>query len=79
MLSKGNRDLCTHVEAVFWSDARECVENCKRLLIDETWRNQVASQGHLRSIRNAKTNEAIVKQIISRTFDRVCEEAAVSK
>jgi spore maturation protein CgeB len=67
------------VEGVFWSDAGECVEKCKRLLIDKFWRNQVARNGQLRSIRNGTTNEAIVKQIVSRVFDPVCEQVAVSK
>jgi spore maturation protein CgeB len=73
-------DLYTeNVEAAFWSDAGECVEKCERLLIDKTWRNQVARNGQHRSIRNATTNEAIVKQILNRLYGRVCEEAVVSK
>jgi spore maturation protein CgeB len=67
------------VEAVFWSDASECVEKCKRLLIDESWRNLVSRSGQLRSARNGTTNEAIAKSILSRLFDSVCEEEVLSK
>jgi len=67
------------VEAVFWNDPGECVEQCKRLLADEPWRNQVARNGRLRSVRNATTNEAILTQIIARAFDRVNEEEVLSK
>jgi spore maturation protein CgeB len=65
------------VEAVFWSDAGECVEQCKRLLSDDVWRSQVARNGQLRSTRNATTNEAIVKQILARAFNSVNEEEAL--
>jgi hypothetical protein len=68
-----------NVEAVFWNGPDECAEKCERLLSDDIWRKQVARNGQLRSIRNGTTNEAIVKQIISHAFDRVCEEAVVSK
>jgi spore maturation protein CgeB len=67
------------IEAVFWSDAGECVEKCKRLLLDRSWRNQVAGNGQLRAVRNGTTNEAIAKQILSRAFDQVCEEEVFSK
>jgi len=67
------------VQAVFWNDAGECVEQCKRLLSDEPWRNQVARSGQLRSVRNGTTNEAIVTQILARAFDRVNEEEVLSK
>ena len=68
-----------NVEAVFWNDAGECVEQCKRLLSGEPWRNQVARNGQLRGVRNATTNEAILTQIIARAFDRVNEEEVLSK
>jgi spore maturation protein CgeB len=68
-----------NVEAVFWNDPDECAEKCKRLVSDEAWRNQVAQKGQLRSIRNGTTNENVVKQIVACAFDRVREEAVVSK
>jgi spore maturation protein CgeB len=68
-----------NVEAVFWSDAGECVENCKRLMTDNSWRNQVARNGQLRSIGNGTMNEAIARQILSRVFEPICEEAVLSK
>jgi spore maturation protein CgeB len=67
-----------NLEAVFWSDADECAYKCKRLLNDEHWRKEVGRRGHLRSIRNGLTNEAIMKNIISRAFDRVCTEESLS-
>jgi hypothetical protein len=68
-----------NVDAVFWSDAAECVYKCKWLLSDERSRNQVAGNGQLRSIRNGTTNEAIATQILARAFDRVNSEAVLSK
>jgi hypothetical protein len=68
-----------NLEAVLWSDAAECAEKCKRLLNDEAWRNQVARNGHLRSIRNGTANEGIAKQILARAFDGVRSEAVLSK
>ena len=67
------------VEAVFWNDADECVEKCKRLLNDEIWRNQVAQKGQLRAIQNGTRNETVMDQIISRVFDCVDAEALISR
>ena len=67
------------VEAVFWNDPDECAEKCKRLLNDETWRNQVAQKGRLRAIQNGTRNETVMNQIISRVFDCVYAEALISK
>jgi spore maturation protein CgeB len=53
------------VEAVFWNDPDECAEKCRRLLNDETWRNEVARKGQLRAIRNGTTNEAIIRRIVA--------------
>jgi spore maturation protein CgeB len=66
------------LEAVFWSDADECAGKCKRLLNDEHWRKEVGRRGHLRSLRNGLTNEAIMKHIVFRTRDRVCTEESLS-
>jgi spore maturation protein CgeB len=66
------------VEAVFWNDPDECAAKCERLLNDETWRNQLAQNGKLRAIRNGTSNEAVVKQIISKVFDSVRAEALIS-
>jgi hypothetical protein len=62
-------------DAVFWNDPEECAEKCKRLLSDETWRRQLASNGQLRAIRNGTRNENVMNQIVSRVFD--CEPAEV--
>jgi spore maturation protein CgeB len=67
------------VEAVFWADAAECVEKCKRLLKDDRWRQQLARNGQRRSLRNGNTNEAIARQILSRVLDGVRNEAVLSR
>jgi len=66
------------LEAVFWSDADECADKCKRLLIDEQWRKEVGRRGHLRSLQNGLTNELIMKHIAYRAFDRMCAEESLS-
>jgi spore maturation protein CgeB len=68
-----------NVEAVFWSDADECLEQCRRLLSNLSWRNQVARRGQLRNSRNGLRNEAVAKQIVARIFDTVRDEAVVSQ
>jgi len=66
------------LEAVFWSDADECADKCKRLLNDEHWRKEVGRRGHLRSLRNGLTNEVIMKHIVFRVLGRVCAEESLS-
>jgi hypothetical protein len=106
LLSKGNRDLCTHrsfeipelggvfcaertpehlalyledVEAVFWSDAKECVEKCRLLLRDDIWRNQVACKGQIRAKRNGTTNQVVMNEIICKVLNSVRAEALLSR
>ena len=67
------------VEAVFWNDAKECAEKCKRLLNDEAWRNQVAQKGQLRAIRNGTRNETVMNQIISKVFNNMPAEVLISR
>jgi spore maturation protein CgeB len=67
------------VEAVFWSDAEECAEKCRRLLNDEAWRSRVARAGQLRSARNGTRNEATMTRIISQVFNCAHAEALVSR
>jgi spore maturation protein CgeB len=66
-------------EAVFWSDADECAGKCKRLLVDENWRKQVARNGQIRAKRNATTNQAVMNQIICRIYNSVRAEAPVRR
>jgi hypothetical protein len=51
-------------EAIFWRDAAECIEQCKRLLGDEDRRLAIAERGRLRCQRNAITNEKVMHSII---------------
>jgi spore maturation protein CgeB len=66
------------VEAVFWGDADECAEKCRRLLRDEAWRSAVARNGRLRARRNGTSNETVMIQIIRRTFGPVTTEGPIS-
>ena len=66
------------LEAVFWSDADECADKCKRLLNDEHWRKEVGRRGHLRSLRNGTTNEPVMKHIVFRAVDRMGAETSPS-
>jgi spore maturation protein CgeB len=52
-------------EAVFWSTAEECAAQCRKLLADENYRQQVAENGRLRCIRNGATNEGRLSQVLS--------------
>jgi len=53
-------------EAVFWSDADECAEQCAQLLMDESRRLRIARNGQLRNLRNRTTNEAVLSEVLSR-------------
>jgi spore maturation protein CgeB len=52
------------VEAVYWNDARECIEKCEALLHNEAWRKDVAEQGRLRCLRNGIFNERNLKTML---------------
>lgn len=51
-------------EAVFWSDAAECAEQCKALLADEPRRKAIAAAGHARALRNGHYNEQVMARIL---------------
>lgn len=51
-------------EAVFWSDAEECIQVCQRLLADEPLRRKIAAQGRLRALKNNQMNEPVMARII---------------
>ncbi|MBU2788022.1 glycosyltransferase [Acidithiobacillus sp. YTS05] len=51
-------------EAVFWSNAAECAEQCMALLADEPRRKIIAAAGHARALRNGHYNERVLAQVI---------------
>ncbi len=51
-------------EAVFWSDASECVEKCQWLLKADTWRRTIAEAGHKRVIALKVSNDETVQTIL---------------
>ncbi|MGO9673435.1 MAG: glycosyltransferase [Methylocella sp.] len=53
------------VEAVFWSDAKECVDQCRRLLSDDELIAAIKRSGHLRYLRSPYNNEAVLKTILN--------------
>jgi spore maturation protein CgeB len=53
-----------NTDAVFWSTAEECAEQCHRLLADEEWRRQVAQSGRARCLANRTTNEHVLASIL---------------
>jgi len=66
--------LATHLamyeegkEAVFWSDAKECAEQCKALLANDSLREAIAKAGHERCLRNAHFNEVLATSEKSNT------------
>ena len=61
-------------EAVFWSSPEECAAQCKRLLADDAWREQLRIAGQARCIRNGTVNEAVLRSIL----DRVAQNEAAS-
>ena len=52
------------VEAVFWSDAAECVRHCRRLLADDIWRESVRSAGMARVRVSGRGHEDMCRQVI---------------
>ena len=53
------------VEAVFWSDAKDCAQACIDLLADEPRRMAIAHAGHVRHLRNGHRNEVIMAQMLN--------------
>ena len=45
------------VEAVYWSDAKECIDKCHKLLDDDKMRGEIAEKGRMRCLRNGIFNE----------------------
>lgn len=65
------------VEALFWSDARECAAVCKAALADDALRDSIAQAGHARLRENGHYNETILAQILDATFSEAESDAAI--
>jgi hypothetical protein len=53
-------------EALFWDDADECAQLCRKVLADEGLRRRIAAAGHARIRRNGHYNETILREILER-------------
>jgi spore maturation protein CgeB len=53
------------VEAVYWADAQECIEQCRRLLSDEKLIETIKANGHQRYLRSNYNNESVVNSILN--------------
>lgn len=53
-------------EAVFWSTAEECAQQCSRLLAEPALRAQIAQAGRARCLQNETTNEQVLRKILDR-------------
>jgi spore maturation protein CgeB len=57
------------VEAVFWSNAKECAEKCRWLLDNEKLRAEIAARGRIKAIQNKTFNEPTMALILERAFE----------
>lgn len=55
-------------EAVFWTDAEECVHQCRRLLADPAERVRIVAAGHRRIRELGLGNEIVMGGVIERFF-----------
>ena len=51
-------------EALFWDDADECAQACRKVLADEALRSRIAAAGHVRVRQNGHYNEHILRDIL---------------
>jgi spore maturation protein CgeB len=56
------------VEAVFWSDANECIDKCQNLLSNGKLRADIAEKGRLRCLRNGIFNETNLKKMLESAY-----------
>jgi spore maturation protein CgeB len=55
-------------EAVFWTDAQECISACRRLLVDEPARLRILGAG-MKRVRSHKVgNEDLIRKAVDRVF-----------
>lgn len=68
------------VEAIYWSDARECAEQCRRLLNDDALVAAIKRNGHERYVQGKHKNEPVLELILSHAalFDRRENKATAS-
>lgn len=52
-------------EALFWSDAQECIDHCRQLLADPDRRRRIAQAGRARALRNDHFNEPLMRAMLS--------------
>lgn len=55
-------------EALFWRDASECAEQCKKVLADEALRQSIAQAGHARFKKNRHGNQDILQTLLDAAF-----------
>ncbi|TWR26997.1 glycosyltransferase [Mucilaginibacter achroorhodeus] len=53
-----------YAEAIFWSDANECILVCKQLLANHKMRNTITAAGKQRANQNKNGNEDVCYQIL---------------
>ena len=53
------------VEAVFWNDAEECADQCRRLLNDDALVAAIKKNGHQRYLQSEYNNESVLKAILN--------------
>jgi spore maturation protein CgeB len=56
------------VEAVFWSDAEECIAHCRALLADPARLDRIARAGQAKIQRGGYWNEPLMRRIIDETI-----------
>ena len=52
------------IEAVYWSDVKECIEKCRKLLDDDKMRAEIAEKGRIRCLCNGIFNENNLKKML---------------
>jgi hypothetical protein len=53
------------VEAVYWSDVKECLEKCEKLLKNDKRRSEIAEKGRIRCLHNGIFNEPNLKNMLA--------------
>ena len=56
------------VEAVYWSDVKECIDKCQKLLNDDKMRAEIAEKGRIRCLRNGIFNESNLDKILTAAY-----------
>jgi len=56
------------VEAVYWSDVKECIDKCQKLLNDDKMRTEIAAKGRIRCLRNGIFNERNLDKILTAAY-----------